>query len=350
MSNEAVNLFRKAAEAAGLPPGNRFVLWVLADRGTDHSGEDWTCFPSIRQLMKDTGFSRSAVEGHLRALDKAGFVSRDQRTRADGGKGVYDFTLHRCPMVRARLRWERLSAAERAAAEAGGEAPPPSDSTHGACPDPEGPTLRIWPPPPSESEGLEPSENPQVEPSLRARAKPEPGDQGVEAALAMWPASGLERTDWPATREAWARICDAVPAGELLAAVGECVASGTLERGDHGAPGLHNWLNGERWKPWLAKVRARAVGGGAGGSGANGVRGWAGPAEVFAAVAGALSGATAHACLDKSGWDGERRAILANSTWSRDQLARPAAARALGALTPPVTVDPPAASPPGATP
>jgi DNA-binding IclR family transcriptional regulator len=64
--------------------GPKGVLFCLADRATDHSGEDWTCFPSIADIMKWTDYSRAAVERNLQLLWREGFISRKRRRRGRG--------------------------------------------------------------------------------------------------------------------------------------------------------------------------------------------------------------------------------------------------------------------------
>ncbi|MFZ0269928.1 helix-turn-helix domain-containing protein [Caulobacter sp.] len=92
MSNEALTW---AFSNPDLPSGAKFVLVALADRGGDHSGEDWTCFPSVERIMKMTNQSRATVERHLATLVAEGWVSRKRRKAANGRLGIYDYVLHR---------------------------------------------------------------------------------------------------------------------------------------------------------------------------------------------------------------------------------------------------------------
>lgn len=100
MSNRALTW----AFEADLDSGRKFVLVALADHAADHSGEDWTCFPSTARLVAQTGMSVSTVERHLKGLWRDGWLSRARRRRKDGTLGIYDFTLHRDVERRAELR------------------------------------------------------------------------------------------------------------------------------------------------------------------------------------------------------------------------------------------------------
>jgi hypothetical protein len=191
---------------------------------TDHSGEDWTCFPSIAALMDKTDMSRATVERHLTFLWREGYISRTRRRRADGKLGIYDFTLHRDGERRSALKAARAKpqaadpVEECAAVEGSAEGGAPHvNLTYGPCVKP-GPAIRQSGAQPYVNlRGQEPLGEPSEEPST-AGAR-EPGSEGWDEAVAAWPESGRRRTSWPRGRAAWAWACGLVETGRLLAAV-----------------------------------------------------------------------------------------------------------------------------------
>lgn len=88
MSNEAITAVSKSDIR---PSGRKFVLMALAD----YADEEWSCFPSVKQLAFYTGQGEKTVRDHLDALDDAGIISRDRHRRDDGTLGRYRFFIHR---------------------------------------------------------------------------------------------------------------------------------------------------------------------------------------------------------------------------------------------------------------
>lgn len=72
MSHDATNW---AIKQRGLKPATKLVLWHLCDR----YNPDYGCFPKQETLAHDCEMSRSAVNEHLIALEKAGLIAREQR-------------------------------------------------------------------------------------------------------------------------------------------------------------------------------------------------------------------------------------------------------------------------------
>ena len=70
---------------AEIPAGRKLVLLSLADNANDR-GE---CYPSVEAVAARCGLSVRAVQGHIADLEKAGMVSRENRT---GRSNL--FTLH----------------------------------------------------------------------------------------------------------------------------------------------------------------------------------------------------------------------------------------------------------------
>lgn len=64
-----------AIEQRGLRPAAKIVLWHLCDRYHPDNG----CFPSQDRLADDCEMSRSALNDHLKSLEEACKIKRDQR-------------------------------------------------------------------------------------------------------------------------------------------------------------------------------------------------------------------------------------------------------------------------------
>ncbi len=250
---------------SGIPPGPRFVLVTLADQGQDHSGEDWSCFPSIHKLVERTGYGRATVQRHLTWLWQEGWITRARRRRKDGTLGINDFILHREAEDRARLKTIRKEAEE--SVEIAGESEavagvdPCPDMRHGEadepCPDLSPAMSQKQAEPCPNLSPQEPLVEPLDKPTGRARGR-EAGDEGFEAALAAYPESGRLRTDEPAARAAWAMAVQlAGDAAALSEAVRRYAAHDPdLKSGDYGARAFEKWLSGKRWRPWLAAPSA----------------------------------------------------------------------------------------------
>lgn len=58
-----------------MPSGMKFVLMSLCDQAND-AGQ---CFPSVATIAKRCSMSERAVQGHVKALEEAGFLARRER-------------------------------------------------------------------------------------------------------------------------------------------------------------------------------------------------------------------------------------------------------------------------------
>lgn len=304
MSNAAITW------SAGMHPGPgpKSVLFWLADAASDHSGEDWTCFPSIASLMDKTDMSRATVERHLSFLWREGYISRARRRRADGKLGIYDFTLHREAERRAELKAVRAKPQAVEEIEETGSvegAEPYVNLTYGPCVNLEPAIRQNRPQPYVNLRGQEPLVEPLVEPST-ASAR-EPGSEGFEDAVELWPEAGRKWTSWTKGRAAWALACGLEAPERLTAAIRTAAADPDLAKGDHAFPGLHTWLSEERWRPFLP----RAV------EAFDPMRtAFAGPGDLRAAIVAdpALGEGWAKSWLDRCGWDGDRRELTPATT------------------------------------
>ena len=292
-------------------PGPKAVLLCLSDRATDHSGEDWTCFPSVKDICEFTDLGARTVERHLKHLWREGIISRKRRRRADGTLGIYDYTLHRDAERRAELKNAREAVEDIDTAMEMADDPPaklatgPHDKLAGGPPAKfDATTRQIVREPPANLAGQEPSVDPQT--GVRGRASAiEPGDEGFEAAYAEFPEPGRLRSSPPAARAAWAFWSGEMGGEALLSAIRRFKAEDPdLRRGVCLA--FERWLSTERFRHWLGgravaadaePVMARTA--------------FAGPAELRAMIVAAVSNGEAFAVayFDQADWDDEARVL-----------------------------------------
>lgn len=229
-------------------PGALFVLIVLADHGSDHSGEDWTCFPAVSRIMHRTRYSRATVERHLASLYEAGWISRKRDVRADGKLGVYKYVIHRHADVRGDLRGRRQ-------AETGLVEAILADGDHASNCGME-PCVNLTKTMPQNDSSPcrnlqheEPLRELSTEPSHCAR---EPGDEGFEKAFEIWPVEGQRRTSESEARAAFAAAASEIGAGDLIGRIRRYATEDGGRTGDYGAPSFQRWLAEGRWRHWTA--------------------------------------------------------------------------------------------------
>jgi DNA-binding MarR family transcriptional regulator len=240
LSNDALNWAWKAKVGAA-----KLVLVALADQGQSHSGEDWTCFPSVNKLIEMADAGRSTVERHLRWLDAEGWITRRRRVRKDGRLGIFDYTLHQDPEVRARLKAERAAATEAeqpALNMSGGDEDRPALNMSET-------SAHFDAQPALKSSALEPLVDPLVNPKTSGRAR-EPGDEGFEEAWAAWPELGRTRSSPPNARAAWSRVCLEHEPVDLMRAIRRYAFEDRDGRRGM-VRSMEGWLSGEYFRHWL---------------------------------------------------------------------------------------------------
>jgi DNA-binding Lrp family transcriptional regulator len=85
MSNEALNW----AWRQTLKTGPKFVLVALAD----YADERHSCFPSFKKIEERTGYDQRTIGRHVKSLEDAGLLQRQQRRYDDGRKAGFRFFL-----------------------------------------------------------------------------------------------------------------------------------------------------------------------------------------------------------------------------------------------------------------
>lgn len=325
MSNDALNWAWKS----DLPPQPRFVLVALADKGSNHSGEDWACFPSFAMLRKMTGYSDDSLTRHLAWLQADGWITKARRRRADGSLGIYDFTLHQDrpslgPAGSVKAAREAAKAAPDQGLAAAGDAADQSaecgvvEAAEPLC-NMRATTPQNDPQPPRNLRTQEPLGEPLIKPTTGAR---EPGDARFDEGFAAYPDRGRKRTSLPEARAAWALACEAVSPSELIAAVARYAAEDADARtGDHGAPAFERWLARQRYLVWRVDSAAPA---GSAVSAHAPPPPFDGPAEVVDAVAEVMGEADAGKWLRQARWDGDGRRLCARTGYAATQLQRAA--------------------------
>lgn len=87
-----------AMKQKGLKPATKIVLYWIADH---HNGEDGRCFPSLARLCECTEMGKTALTGHLNALEELGLIERVRTKKDDGGWTSTSYILHlEEPLVR----------------------------------------------------------------------------------------------------------------------------------------------------------------------------------------------------------------------------------------------------------
>jgi DNA-binding transcriptional ArsR family regulator len=127
MSIEALKWALDIGEELDLDPVPRFILVALGNR----ADEEGYVYPSVRWIIKRTGYGERTVREHLKVMRERGLVSKESRHREDGGQTS---NLYRLAMKQPGLPLESPPAAG-----AGGEAPPaPPPAPHSASAAPPG--------------------------------------------------------------------------------------------------------------------------------------------------------------------------------------------------------------------
>lgn len=194
-----------------LPPSDKMVLLALADAAND-DGVTWMALESKEgvklDLIKKTSLSRRAIQGALKRLCDAGYLSRVDRP----GKGVI-WTVKGCTSCAPQ---EMRPAADAPGGAA--DAPKPSTNPH------------------TSSEGKPSSEDARTT-SFDAFWKAYPAKTGKGAARRAFEAAAKK-----------IRKDGGDPLGVMLAALDRAVASARWNDPTYTKPNPATWLSQERWE------------------------------------------------------------------------------------------------------
>lgn len=328
MSNKALTWCWDAAEAGLIDSsGAVHVLAVLADHGTDHAGEDWTCFPSVKRIMARTRLSQSAVERHLKWLVAERWISRaplPNRKRDDEDKGLFLYTLHR----------------GRALEPVGDLPTGEADDLSAICERPVGnlePTCRQFDGSPTPPNKDYPSGNPQGTNSLSgARALEEAGSpdfEGLPGDRARRAQADRTEAAYRRLAEAWlkrqpGRVRDDRARMAFSAAIAEGEDADTIASGGMlflaespdakppRLPHLDGWIKGKLWRGFEPKEGSASEAADAG------APRFDGPAEVVGRVIAVKGRDWFVSWIARCGWDEANRAIVARGDFSADRIRR----------------------------
>jgi len=249
MSNKALTW---AFEAKIDNVGAKFVLVALADHASDHAGEDWTCFPSPERLMEFTSMPLRSVERALSWLVAEGWITREAPRDRRGRVKARIYRLIRSRAAQAHEPIEETASCPPANMAGGELADPPAKNDV---------TTRQkgahHPPMVAGGYKDEPPITPSNPHSERAR---DDLDEMFEALCAAYPTSGMDNTDVPLARTRFVSAVALVgdPMRLVLAARSFGSAPETGRR-SYAAPGLHVWLDQQRYLGRLPPSAAEAV-------------------------------------------------------------------------------------------
>lgn len=244
MSHEATAW---AVQQRGISPAAKVVLWHLADRHNPDHG----CFPSQARLANDCEMSRSSVNNQLAKLEAAGLIRRQQR-RGDGARQMSTRYILGFEMAEAQEpspdigHGERQSRVQKTAKAESKSRVQNLDTNL---------VSNITSKKTSKGESDKPSEKPLA--LCSDDDAPASNVQPLAKRLwDAWPEIGRRRSSLKMVRAAIARLAGKVQPERLEAAVAAAVRQEyTPQPNGHGftpsAPGLHRWLNDERYEAYL---------------------------------------------------------------------------------------------------
>lgn len=307
MSNDALTW---AFGNPDLPSGAKFVLVALADRGGDHAGEDWTCYPSVERIMRMTNQSRATVERHLATLVAEGWVSRKRRKAANGRLGIYDYVLHRSRRLDVKVKKSGSVEADHTSNCSMADGSDHASNCDSAMPQIEGqPCLKL-------QHVREPSVEPSVEPSEGGCA----GERSVEEIASTILAAWGEHQHSSSVRMI-AKALDAESAGGAdLTAVEAGSLHYAARRSMWGASGKpaspHKFIADGRWASIPDAVLAAGV------APASETRTGFADVELRATVVRAMGEGWARSWLDPCGIDLDRKLIRCGLGLRRDRVLK----------------------------
>lgn len=256
------------------------VLICLADYA-DAEGLAW---PAIPNLAKEVQVSDRTVQRALRALEKDGLLTREDRTRKDGGQTSNGYRL----AVPVGTPGDNLSPAPRQV---------------------------VTPPVTLQSPANDPQENnlPSDEGKKRARSKTKPSPSLSPEAAAIWSAAPKLARQRSSQDEVAVALLAAVGRGHdparVIAGVKAAYASSVFE-GQH-AKGVHRLIEHDRWASFLDEPQPDAA-----------AAVFDGPAELRASVVAEQGEPFARAWIDSCRWDGPSRTLYARNAFAQARLQR----------------------------
>lgn len=270
------------------------VLLIIAS----YAGPDGTLFPSQETISRQACCSIKTVERALRVFQDRGWIERTERRRRDGSRTSDLIFMAKVANPEAREQPDTVSGSDASTRH-------PVQTKQTPCP-----SLT------DTVSGLTTFE-PAIEPT-RGTYKNKTRERSIfDEALEAYPETGRQVTDIPQARMQWDEAAETIGETALLEAVKAFAAAPVPKKRDL-VPSMQRWLSGRRYLAFLAKPEA-----------ANPITvGWAGPADLRAAVVSEAGEGTAVNYIDPSEWvDGT---IIARTAFGAERLR---ALRALSGVT-----------------
>lgn len=292
MSDVAVTWAKaqECVDAHGRKDRNAKQTLVHLASYVDALGVGWASVPVLAMEMD---VSERSVQRGLRALEAMSLI------KATGDKKNLDgrlYPFYQLPLETGHASTARRRKAERMAAR-GDRVSPQEDENRGP------PGDRVSPQDVASVTPRGDTGVTQIGKGITQGLKPLAGVRASEAAGKVWAAKAPERVSPKRVEASW--FAATGRSGErderMLSAVRACVARDPdFARGK--AMNLDRWLDEDRFRAWLPDDGAMAQ--------APVVAGWAGPANIRAAVMDAMGPAGVASYLDRAGWDEGLGAIV----------------------------------------
>ena len=304
---------QECVDANGVRDRNAKQTLVHLASYVDAAGEGWA---AVGVLALEMDVSERSVQRGLAKLKALGLIKHTGQTK------VFEkrvFPIYQLPLDTGHANTMRRIKAERENARGDtGVTPRPGVGVTQASPQDVASVT------PRGDTGVT-----QIGKEITQGLKPFAGARACKAACEAWGEKAPERVAPRHVERAWLTVIErsGVSDDQLLSAVLAAVARDP-DFGRGKAMNLDRWLDEGRFEAWLPMAGAA--------TGATASSLWAGPQGVAVAVAGAMGEAAVASYLGQARWDGERRAVLAYTSFAAQRL-RDGAGQALQALR--VTVE-----------
>lgn len=314
MSDVAVTWAKaqECVDAAGKKDRNAKQTLVHLASYVDALGVGWASVPVLAMEMD---VSERSVQRGLRALEAMSLIKATGEKKNMEGR-LYPY--YQLPLETGHASTARRRRAERAAAR--GDRVSPQGGENPGSP---GDTVS-----PQDVASVTPRGDTgvtQIGKGITQGFKPSASVRASEAAGKAWATKAPERVAPPRVEASWLNAVERSRETDdrMLSAVRACVARDP-DFGRGKAMNLDRWLDEDRFMAWLADDGALAQ--------APIVLGWAGPANVKAAVMDAMGEAGVASYLNHAGWDEGLCAVVAATKIGAQRLTDGAgsALKALG--------------------
>lgn len=290
-------------------PGAKYLLLSLAEHARDEGEGSWTCFPSVERLATRTAQGVRTVESHLAWLVCEGWISRHVRRNRRQGESAYFYTLHRsnAEMVDDEMGDLDVQAGQKPAKMASARYSDRRQSGAGHPPISTSKSAKLAPP------YIE-------EPVIESVNEPDLRDaRDIETRFAEFWSAYPNKVEERGARAVFLRLISRGDASaDVLIDGAKSYAATVRDRSQQFIKSPTNWLDKGCW----ADGSPSSVGPGA--SGERSVVTFAGPADVWDAVAGVKGSDWAMSYLAPCAWSASSRTLSPRTGFAgrklRDEL------------------------------